>query len=164
MLKKKEEIFSYNILKISPVWYPIGRWEQCGQVIAFARVGPKGIDFNASKRLSPTPSVSNLNLSTVWVTRSSGRGSVDGFSRECLKRLATFDSLPVQMRLEERSRMESRTIVCCLGEIWRRLELLEWIYGCFLSVDPSGRFAGVPNLGKPYIERKPFTVQPIKRP
>ena len=28
----------------------------------FARVGPKGIDVNGSKRLSPTPSVSNLNL------------------------------------------------------------------------------------------------------
>ena len=30
--------------------------------LAFARVGPKGIDVNGSKRLSPTPSVSNLNL------------------------------------------------------------------------------------------------------
>ena len=30
--------------------------------LAFARVGPKGIDVNESKRLSPTPSVSNLNL------------------------------------------------------------------------------------------------------
>ena len=29
--------------------------------LAFARVGPKGIDVNGSKRLSPTPSVSNLN-------------------------------------------------------------------------------------------------------
>ena len=126
--------------------------------------GPRVLIFNASKRLSPTPSVSNLNLSTVWVTRSSGRGSVDGFSREGLQRLATFDSLSVQTRLEERSRMESRTIVCYLGGIWRRLEPLERIYGRFPSVDPSGRFAGVPNLGKPYIERKPFTVRLIKRP
>ena len=130
---------------------------------AFARVGPKGIDFNGSKRLSPTPSVSNLNVSTVWLTRSSGRVSVDGFSREGLQRLATFDSLSVQMRLEERSRMESTTIVSYLGGIWRRLEPLERIYGRFPSVDASGCFAGVPNLGKPYIERKPFTVQPIKR-
>ena len=30
----------------------------------------------------------------------------------------------VQMRLEERSQMESRTIVCYLGGIWRRLEPL----------------------------------------
>ena len=30
--------------------------------LAFARVGPKGIDVNRSERLSPTPSVSNLNL------------------------------------------------------------------------------------------------------
>ena len=30
--------------------------------LAFARVEPKGIDVNRSKRLSPTPSVSNLNL------------------------------------------------------------------------------------------------------
>ena len=50
--------------------------------------------------------------------------------------------------------MESRTIVCYLGGIWRRLEPLERIYGRFPSADPSGRFAGVPNLGKPYIERE----------
>ena len=30
--------------------------------LAFVRVGPKGTDVNRSKRLSPTPSVSNLNL------------------------------------------------------------------------------------------------------
>ena len=34
----------------------------------------------------------------------------------------------------------------------RNLEPLERIYGRFPSVDPSGRFAGVPNLGKPYID------------
>ena len=34
----------------------------------------------------------------------------------------------------------------------RNLEPLERIYGRFPSVDPSGRFAGVPNLGKPDIE------------
>ena len=40
----------------------------------------------------------------VWVTRSANKASaVDGFRREGLQKL-------VQMRLEERSRMESRTI------------------------------------------------------
>ena len=33
----------------------------------------------------------------------------------------------------------------------------ERIYGRFPSVDQSGRFAGVPNLGNLCIERKPFT-------
>ena len=98
-------------------------------------------------------------LSTV--TWSSNQGSVNGFRREKLQRLATFDSLSVQMRLAARSRMESRTIVCYLGGVWRRLEPLERMYGRIPSVDPSGRFTGVPNLGKPYIKRKPFTVQPI---
>ena len=36
--------------------------------------------------------------------------------------------------------------MCYLGGIWRRLELLERIYGRFPSVGQSGRFAGVPNL------------------
>ena len=37
----------------------------------------------------------------------------------------------------------------------RNLEPLERIYGRFPSVDHSGRFARVPNLGKPqYIERE----------
>ena len=36
----------------------------------------------------------------------------------------------------------------------RNLEPLERIYGSFPSVDPSGRFAEVPNLGKPYKERE----------
>ena len=87
----------------------------------------------------------SLYLSTV--TRSSSRGSVDGFIRERLKRFATFDSLSVQRCLEARKRMERRTIVCYLGGIWRRLEQLERIYGRFPSVNQSGRFAGVPNLG-----------------
>jgi len=47
--------------------------------------------------------------------------------------------------------MESRAIVCYLGGIWRQLDLLERIYDCFPSVDLLGRFAGVPNLGKPYM-------------
>ena len=51
--------------------------------------------------------------------------------------------------------MESITVVCYLDGIWRRLELLERIYGRFPSVDPSGRFAGVPNLGKPLSESEP---------
>ena len=93
-------------------------------------------------------------LSAVTRTRSSSQGSVDDFRQERLQRLATFDSLSVKMRLEARSRMQSRTTVCYLGGILRRLEPLEpleRIYGRFLSVDPSGRFAGVPTLGKPYI-------------
>ena len=79
-------------------------------------------------------------LSTV--KRVQTIGSVNGFSWEGLQRLATFDSLSVQMHLEERSRIESRAIVCYLGGIWRQLDLLEWIYGW------------VPNLGKPYMYRK----------
>ena len=55
------------------------------------------------------------------------------------------------MRLEAKSRMESRTTVFYLGGIWRQLEPLKRIYGRFPSVDPSYRFA---TLGKPYIERK----------
>ena len=58
-----------------------------------------------------------------------------------LQRLATFNSLSVQMRLEERSRMESKTIVCYLGGIWGELDL-------------SGRFAGVPSLGTDLYERE----------
>ena len=56
---------------------------------------------NGSKGLSPTPS--NLSprpcryLSTV--TRSSSRGSVDGFRRESFQRFATFNSLSVQRPL-----------------------------------------------------------------
>ena len=73
---------------------------------------------------------------------------------ERLQRLATYDSLSVQRRLEANSRMESRTIVCYLGGIWRRLEPLERIYGRFPSVDPSGRFAGVLNLRKPLHREK----------
>ena len=50
--------------------------------------------------------VSNLSLKPCHylstVTRSSGQGSVDGFNREGLQRLATFDSLLVQRRLEAR--------------------------------------------------------------
>ena len=38
----------------------------------------------------------------LTVTRSSSRGSVDGFRRETLQRFATFDSLSVQRRLEGR--------------------------------------------------------------
>ena len=66
------------------------------------------------------------------------------FRWERLQRLGTFDSLSVKMRLE------ARTSVCYLGRIWRRLEPLERIYVRFPSVDPSSRFPGVPNLGKPY--------------
>ena len=68
-------------------------------------------------------------------------------------------SLSVQRRLDARSRMESRTIVCYLGGICRRLEPLERIYGRFPSVDPSGRFAGVLNLGKPQGGREGRCLQ-----
>ena len=74
--------------------------------------------------------------------------------RDSADRLATFHSLSVQRRLEARSRMESRTIVCYLGGIWRRLEPSERNYGRFPSVDPLGRFVGVPNLGKPLCGEK----------
>ena len=61
---------------------------------------------NGSKRLFPTPSVSNLSLRQCCylstVTRSSGRASVDGFRRERLQRFATFDSLSLQRSLEAR--------------------------------------------------------------
>ena len=63
--------------------------------------------------------MSNLSLRPCrylsTVTRSSIQGSVDGFRQEMLQRLATFDSLSVQRRIEARSRMESRTIVYYLG-------------------------------------------------
>ena len=87
------------------------------------------------------------------VTRSSNQGSVDGFRREGLQRLVTFDLLSVQMRLEERLRMESRTIWCVYG-IWRWLETMEQFTAVFLRWIRIVRFAGVPNLGKAYIERE----------
>ena len=69
--------------------------------------------------------MSNLSLRPCrylsTVTRSSNQGSDDGFRQEMLHRLATFDSLSVERRLEAKSRVESRTIVCYLGGIWRRL-------------------------------------------
>ena len=64
------------------------------------------IDVNGSKRLSPTPSVSNLSLRPrrypSTVTQSLSQGSVDIFRRERLQRFATFDSLSVQRRLKAR--------------------------------------------------------------
>ena len=66
----------------------------------------KSIQNNRNKRLSPTPSANNFSLKPChylsMVMRSSGRGSVDGFSREGLQRLATFHSLSEQRRLEAR--------------------------------------------------------------
>ena len=62
-------------------------------------------------------------------------------------------------------RMENRTIVCYLGRIWRRLEPLERIYGRFPSVDRSGSFAGVSNLGKTfYREKTVYSTTHVKRP
>ena len=59
-----------------------------------------------STGLSPTLSVSNFSLRPCCylstVTRSSSRGSVDGFRRERLQKFATFNSLSVQRRLEAR--------------------------------------------------------------
>ena len=76
---------------------------------------------------------------------------VDGVRGEGLQRLVTFRLLSVQMHLEERSRMESWTIVCYQGVIWRRLEPLERNYGRFPSVDLLVRFAGVSNLVNLYV-------------
>ena len=99
-------------------------------IVSFSRC------FLWSKRLSPNPSVSNLSFTLCrylsMVTRSSSQGSVDDFRRRTLG-ARDFSS------------------VCFLGGIWRRLEPLERIYGRFPSVDSSGHFTGVPNLGKPYI-------------
>ena len=48
--------------------------------------------------------------------------------------------------------------MCYLGGIWRRSKQLEGIYGRFPSVDQSGRFAGLLNLGKPlYREKTVYT-------
>ena len=47
--------------------------------------------------------------------------------------------------------MENVSIVRDLPGVWRRLELLERIYGRFPSADRLD--VGVPNLGKGYIER-----------
>ena len=44
--------------------------------------------------------------------------------------------------------------MCYLSGIWWQLEPLERIYGRFPSVDPSGWFARIPKLDKPYIERE----------
>ena len=52
--------------------------------------------------------------------------------------------------------------MCYLGGIWRRLEQLERIYGRFPSVDLSGRFAGVPNLGKPLYREKTVHIKTHK--
>ena len=49
--------------------------------------------------------------------------------------------------------MEKVSIVRDLPGVWRRLELLERIYGRFPSADRLDCFVGVPNLGKGYIER-----------
>ena len=123
---------------------------------------------NWDERLSPTPSVSNLSLRPCHylstVTRSSNQGSVDGFRRERLQRLATFDSLSVQRRLEARSQMESRTIVCYLDRIWRRLESLERITTVFLWWIRRAASLESPTFVNLYVKRKSFTGQSIKRP
>ena len=107
------------------------------------------IDVNGSKRLFPTPNVSNLILRPCRylsaVTRSSRQGSVDRYKRKRLQRFATFNSLLVQKRLVARMKITNGTQNYYLGGIWRRLEQLERIYGRFPFVDQSGRFAGVLN-------------------
>ena len=124
------------------------------------------IDVNGSKRLFPTPSVSNLSLRPCRylsaVTRSSSQGSVDRYKRERLQRFATFDSLLVQKRLVARMKITNGTKNYYLGGIWRRLEQLERIYGRFPSVDQSSRFAGVPNLGKPLYREKTVYIKTHK--
>ena len=52
--------------------------------------------------------------------------------------------------------------MCYLGRIWRRLEQLEQIYSRFPSVDQSGRFTGVPNLGKPLHREKTIYIKTHK--
>ena len=77
-----------------------------GDSLLFPLFSFSGIDVNGSKRLSATPSVSNLSLKPCrylsTVTWNSSQGSVDGFRRERLQRFATFDLLSVQRRLEAR--------------------------------------------------------------
>ena len=117
-------------------------------------------ESNGSKRLSPTPSVSNLSLRPCrylsTVTRNSNQGSVDGFRRERLQRLATFDSPSVQKRLEVRSRMESGTIVYYLYR--RNLEATGavganlWPFSFGGSVGPL-RWSPQPS-GKPLYREK----------
>ena len=124
------------------------------------------IDVNGSKRLFPTPSVSNLSLRPCRylsaVTRSSSQGSVDRYKWERLQRFATFDLLLVQKRLVARMKITNGTENYYLGGIWRRLEQLERIYGRFPSVDQSSRFAGVPNLGKPLYREKTVYIKTHK--
>ena len=63
-------------------------------------------DNNGSKRLCPTPSVTEFESHAVSLSfngnASPSQGSVDGFRRERLQRFVTFDSLSVQRRLEAR--------------------------------------------------------------
>ena len=73
--------------------------------------------------------------------------------KEKTKQYKTKQNDPNKRKKESLLR-ESWTIVCYLGGIWSRLEPLERIYGRFPSMDPSGCFAWVPNLDKPYIYRE----------
>ena len=52
--------------------------------------------------------------------------------------------------------------MCYPGGIWRRLEQLEQISGHFPAVDQSGRFAGVPNLGRPLYREKTVYIKTHK--
>ena len=56
--------------------------------------------------------------------------------------------------LKEDNEWKGELLCVTVGGIWRRLEQLERIYGRFPSVDQSSRFAGVPNLGKPFYREK----------
>ena len=125
------------------------------------------ITHTRSGRLSLSPVDNNTlekglcrYLSTV--TWSSNQGSVHGFRREKLQRLATFDSLSAQMRLAARSRKESRTNVCYLSGVWSRWSeftavFLRWIRRAATLKSPT-------LANHIYREGKPFTVQPIERP
>ena len=98
-----------NVCYISPVW-STGQVKLLtlgvGDSLLLPLTSIPNKDNDGSKRLSPTPSVSNLSLRPCrylsTVTRNSSQGSVDGFSRERLQRFATFDSLSVERRLEAR--------------------------------------------------------------
>ena len=123
------------------------------------------IDVNGSKRLFPTPSVSNLSLRPCRylsaVTRSSSQGSVDRYKRERLQRFATFDSLLVQKRLKARMKITNgtenylvlpRRNLEAIGAVGANLRPFSFRG----SVGPL-RWSAQPSLVNLCIERKPLT-------
>ena len=124
-----------------PTWdsyYSHLGWETVSSLLSLTSIPLRKKTTGARDCIPPQECMSNLSLKSgrylSTVMQSSDRGSVE-----------VADSLSVHMCLEERSRTESRAIVCYLSGIWRRLEpLMEWIYSSFALVDPSSHFAGVP--------------------